>query len=136
MGDGIRRAFIQSLSRSDFGLAGVLMKKYMWPLIVMLFAVVGMGTAEYVKVSNDRGHLLGQMEEAAEVVSAYPPESAEAHAAMERGTLIALGWPCHWWENREAARSKATDLFANLVASKLKRGNGSQAVPAEEPVRR
>jgi hypothetical protein len=103
------------------------MKKYFWPLIVVLITFVGVGAAEYVKIANERGRLLGQLNEAAVVVSANPPESAEARAAMERGTMIVVGWPCHWWEDRQSVRSKATEVFENLVA--LKRQSNAQADP-------
>ena len=106
------------------------MNKYFWPLIVVLMTFVGVGAAEYVKIANERGRLLGQLKEAAAVVSTYPPDSPEALAAKERGTMIAVGWPCHWWEDRQAVRSKTTELFENLIA--LKRQNNAQVDPSSQ----
>lgn len=107
------------------------MKKYFWPVVVVLMTVVGVETVQYVKTSDERGRLLGQLNEAAAVVSAYPPDSPEALAAKERGTMIAAGWPCLWWEDRQAVRSKTTGLFENLIA--LKRQDNAQASPAKQP---
>lgn len=106
------------------------MKKYIWPLIVVLLTLAGTGAIKYVKVADERGRLLGQLEGAAAVVSAYPPDSIEARAAIERGTMIAVGWPCHWWEDRQAVRSKATETFENLIA--LKRQNN----PPTDPIKK
>jgi hypothetical protein len=110
---------------------GVSMKKYIGPLVVVMMTVIGVETVEYVKTANERGRLLGQLQEAAAVVSVYPPDSPEALAAKERGTMIAAGWPCLWWEDRQAVRSKTTGLFENMVA--LKRRDHAQADPDKQP---
>ena len=109
------------------------MKKYVLPLIFVMVALVGAVGAEYVKVSSERGVLLGQFEEAAAVVSAHPPESPEALAAIERGRLIALGWPCHWWEDPQVERSRAATLFENLIAGQRA---GSHLAPPDEHSKR
>ncbi len=106
------------------------MKKYVWPLILVLAALVGGGAVDYVKIADERGHLLEQLKDAAAVVTTYPPDSIESRAAMERGTMIVAGWPCHWWEDREAARQKAEVVFVNLIA--VYRRNTPQANPAKE----
>ena len=106
------------------------MKKYLWHLILVVFAVVGIVTAEHVKIANDRGRLLGQLRDAASIVSASSPDSAEANAAMQRGTLIAAGWPCHWWENQETVRSETAQLFTTLIA--INRSNNTESKAAAE----
>lgn len=107
------------------------MKKYIWPLIVVLLMLVVVGAADYVKIADQRSRLLGQLDDAATVVSSFPPESPEALAAKERGTMIAAGWPCHWWEDRQAVKSKAEEVFENLIAQKSQ--NNKQADPAKKP---
>jgi hypothetical protein len=107
------------------------MKKYIWPLIVVLLTVVGAGAVDYVKIADERGRLLGQLDDAAAVVTAYPPDSPEALAAKERGTMIAVAWPCHWWEDRQAVKSRAEEVFENLIAQK--RQNNTQADPTKKP---
>jgi hypothetical protein len=94
------------------------MKKYIWPLTLMLITLAGAGAVDYVKTASARGRLVDKLNEAAEVASAYPPDSAEAQAATERGTLIALGWPCNWWEDQQAVRSRISETFENLIARK------------------
>ena len=69
------------------------MRRYLWPVTVVTIVAISLGTTEYVKIANERGHLFSQLEEAASVVSENPAESAEALAALERGTLIAAGGP-------------------------------------------
>ena len=107
------------------------MKKYIWPLIVVLLALVGAAAVDYVKIADERGRLLGQLDEAAAVVSANPPDSPEALAAKERGTMIAVAWPCYWWEDRQAVKSRATEVFENLIAAK--RQNTAQPDPTKKP---
>ena len=92
------------------------MRRYLWPVTVVAIVAISLGTAEYVKIANERGHLFSQLEDAASIVSENPAESAEALAAMERGTLIAASWPCHWWEDSESVRSETAQRFTNLIA--------------------
>jgi hypothetical protein len=109
----------------------VCMKKFVWPLIVVLLMLVVMGTADYVKIANQRDRLLGQLEEAAAVASTFPPDSPEALAAKERGTMIAFAWPCYWWEDGQAVKSRAVEVFQNLIAQK--RQINPQPEPDKKP---